>query len=97
MSNYPDDVRGTEPSRLAWKGREIGTVSDLVSALGALASSEDAQAFIAAYRKVEPHADVNAGYCIGYIGGSDAESVKRRAELHEWLRLGHPVFGKGGY
>lgn len=70
-----------------WKGKEVRTLGDLVDAIAALESREEAQEFIAGYRQVEQHADVNAGYVTGYLDRSDAE------RLREWMGTPHPVFG----
>lgn len=70
-----------------WKGKEIRTIGDLVTAIDGLESREEAQEFIAGYRAVNEHADANAGYCTGYLGSQDAE------RLREWMGTAHPIFG----
>lgn len=72
---------------LVWKGESIDTLGQLVGAISGLEDQAEAQAFIAAYRAVEEHADANAGYCTGYLGWA------RGAELRLWMGTAHPVFG----
>lgn len=71
-----------------WKGRDVATIGDLIDAVSALETREEAQRFIAAYRDADPLvADGNAGYVTGYLGASRAE------ELREWMGTPHPIFG----
>lgn len=70
-----------------WKGVNIEKLGQLVDAIGALQSREEAQDFIAAYRAVNPHADANAGYVTGYLNPQRAE------ELRGWMNTAHPIFG----
>jgi hypothetical protein len=76
-----------------WKEKEIRTVGDIVNALAKLESRDEGQAFMAGMRAESEHADANVGYCIGYIGGSDAESNARRRELQVWTSTAHPIYG----
>jgi hypothetical protein len=70
-----------------WRGKVMRTLGDLIDAIVALTSREQAQEFIAAYRETTPHADENAGYITGYL---DAD---QGAELREWMGTPHPIFG----
>lgn len=86
------DDREGHTKGFAWKSKEVVTIGDLVSALANLRNAAEAQAFMREYRTTDEHADANIGYCIGIVGGSDAQSAARRAELHEWLGVQHPLF-----
>lgn len=44
--------------------------------------------FLAAYRLVSEHADVNLGYVLGYV-----EPPERRRALYEAYGVGHPFLG----
>lgn len=70
-----------------WKGRELATIGDLSDAMEACKTREDAQAFMAAYRAENEHADVNIGYLTGYY---DWETADR---MRDWFGVTHPVFG----
>lgn len=71
-----------------WKGREIATPGDVISALSGLASREEAEQFMAAYRSVEPAAAENVGYLLGHMDDAAAD------RLMEWCGVEHPWFGK---
>lgn len=82
-----DPAAPPPPDALIWKGRELRTIGELTDAIAALESREEAQRFIAAYRAVSEHADVNAGYVTGYLG------PQRANELREWMGTPHPISG----
>lgn len=77
----------SEPYSHIWNGKEIVTVGDLIDAIGALGSREEAVQFIEGYRAVSEHADMNAGYVTGYLDAARAD------ELREWMGTAHPIFG----
>jgi hypothetical protein len=70
-----------------WKGEELATIGKLTDAIARLASREEAQEFIAAYRAHTPHADSNAGYVTGYLAPDEGQ------RLREWMGAAHPIFG----
>lgn len=70
-----------------WKGKPIETIGDLIDAIAALESREEAQEFITDYRAISEHADANAGYVTGYL------PAERGQELREWMGAAHPIFG----
>lgn len=71
-----------------WKGKKIRIIRDLMDALSALKSPEEAKEFMAAYRKIHPvHANQNIGYITGYF---DSATCQR---LNEWCGVEHPIFG----
>lgn len=71
-----------------WNGKTITTIGDLGDALCALASREEGQAFMAVYRAVTEHADVNVGYVAGYY---DAATMAR---INDYTATEHPIFGR---
>lgn len=64
------------------------TIGDLFDRAGKAVDEGHAQEFLAAYRAVSEHADVNLGYVIGY-----AEPRERRQALYEAFNLSHPIIG----
>lgn len=71
-----------------WKGRELRSIQDLLDAMFAIDHAEEAAYFMAQYRKVNEHADKNAGYILGYV-----EPAARRREMYSLFMLRHPVLG----
>lgn len=73
---------------MIWKGRELRTIGELMTGgIDQCATPDEAQAFMAAYRSVNPHADVNIGYLSGYYSQSEARRIR------EWFGVTHPIFG----
>lgn len=72
-----------------WKNAEIKTIGDLIDAMCALASREEAQEFMRGYVAVNEHAYANVGYCTGYLGHEEGQ------RLREWCQAAHPIFGMG--
>lgn len=58
-----------------WKGSDLPTIGDLVNALAALESREEAEQFMVAYRAHTDHADVNVGYVAGYCSPETMERI----------------------
>jgi hypothetical protein len=71
------------------KGTEIKTIGDLIDAMCALGSPDEAQKFMAGYVAVNKHAHANVGYCTGYLDN------ERGQQLREWCQAAHPIFGMG--
>lgn len=61
----------------------------VMDALIACPTQEDAIQAMNAYRAACAHADQNVGYMLGYY------SAETEARLQGWLGLTHPIFGKG--
>lgn len=74
---------------LVWKGEEIGAMGEVIDAVCACRSPEEAREFRDAYRAVNEHADENLGYMTGYL---DAATARR---FRDWLEVSHPIFGAG--
>jgi hypothetical protein len=72
---------------LVWKGEALNTFGDIMRAVDAVASAEEAQEFMAVYRDVTPHAAANIGYMSGYYD----RATRRR--IQEWFMVAHPIFG----
>ena len=81
-----EDQTPTQP--FVWKGDELSTIRDLLDAMFAIDHAEEAAYFMAEYRKVNEHADHNAGYILGYV-----EPPQRRQEMYQLFMVGHPIFG----
>lgn len=71
-----------------WNGQPLPTVGDLLDAATKITDPAEAQRFMSEYRAVNPHADSNIGYVLGYI-----EPAERRRALYDLFQVGHPVFG----
>lgn len=71
-----------------WKREELVTLRDLMDAMFAIDHAEEAAYFMAEYRKVNEHADVNVGYALGYV-----EPPERRRAMYELFQAKHPIFG----
>jgi hypothetical protein len=63
------------------------TIGQLLDAVCAVKTREEAHAFMAAYRAVSPHAGQNVGYIAGY---RDPATARR---IWDWFECAHPVFG----
>lgn len=70
-----------------WKGQTLTTYGEILGAATTLASVDEGQEFMKAYRATNPHADSNIGYLTGYL---DAESARRVLLL---TKTQHPIFG----
>lgn len=71
-----------------WKGQDVITYGDYTTALGKLATTEDATEFVRLAREENPeHADANLGYLTGYLSRSEGERVR------QLINIPHPVFG----
>lgn len=57
-----------------WKGQHLETIGQLLDAVVACETREEAQEFMAVYRAVNEHADQNIGYIAGY---TDRETMRR--------------------
>lgn len=71
-----------------WQGKELKTIGDLMDAMGAWKTAEEAQEFMRDFRAHTPHADENIGYLTGYFGRDDM------MRLQEWSGAAHPIFGR---
>jgi transcriptional regulator with XRE-family HTH domain len=72
---------------MEWNGQQLGSFGDLLDAVCAVESREDAHRFMAAYRAETPHAASNVGYLAGYC---DSETARR---IWDWFECAHPIFG----
>jgi len=73
---------------MIWHGTELGdTCGDLLAAVRACTSKEEAREFMSALRAEDQYADPNVGYLLGYL---DREE---RAKLEDWCSVSHPIFG----
>lgn len=70
-----------------WHGKNLKTTGDLIDAVVACQSREEAQEFMRAYRAISPYARENIGYMAGYLSREQATRV------FEWFEVSHPVFG----
>jgi hypothetical protein len=74
---------------MKWRGKELKTKGDYITALQSVADRADADAFMElAQEDSEDHADENIGYMIGYLSAQDQE------RLYELCEVEHPVFGR---
>lgn len=78
----------TEAKPFEWQGEPVNTIGELLDAAFEAERDGNALAFLNAYREVNPHADVNLSYVIGYV-----EPAQRRGEMYEAFGLNHPVLG----
>lgn len=76
-------------SDFIWKNKTLKTMGEVLAAVSAVQTREEAQAFLAAYEKITPHARANIGYGLGYM---DRAETERLAALFEGCN--HPVFGE---
>ncbi len=65
----------------------IKTVGDLMNAVLACKTKEDALVFIESYSKENQHSRENIGYAIGYV-----EPPEKRIELYNLFDVNHPIF-----
>ena len=72
---------------MRWKGYNLETMGEILKAVVACETREEAKEFMKLYRAFTPHADSNIGYGIGYY---DQETVKR---INDWCGVQHPIFG----
>ena len=70
-----------------WEGKSLDTIRDLMDAMFKIDHAEHAAYFMAEYRKVNPHADKNVGYLIGYV-----EPAERRQAMYALFMVKHPIF-----
>ena len=77
-----------------WQGKALATYGQIATAMRRIYEITDseerqrtADAFMAAYRAVSPHADANVGYLTGYEGHETMVGMLRL------FRVNHPVFG----
>jgi hypothetical protein len=71
-----------------WNGKPIGpTIGDLLDAVLAVETKDEAHRFMAAYRDENVHAAANIGYLAGYC---DTEIAQR---IWDWFECAHPIFG----
>lgn len=70
-----------------WRGEILITYSQLIKAITAISSPEEAQEFLSAYRQVNSYADSNIGWLIGEV---DRDVGKK---IIEWFGCSHPIFG----
>lgn len=61
------------------------TIGDLLDAILAVGSPDEAHEFMVAYRAENDHADANVGYLAGYC---DIDTAKR---IWDWFGCAHPV------
>jgi hypothetical protein len=71
---------------MEWDGKPLGTIGELLDAVCAVGSRDEAQRFMAAYRAETGHAAANIGYIAGYC---DPETCKR---IWDWFSCAHPIF-----
>jgi hypothetical protein len=71
-----------------WRGVEIRTMGNLMNAIQAVKTKDDADEFVAEYSKVNEHATANIGYMLGYLGEVERERVARL-----FTECSHPIFG----
>ena len=74
---------------MVWKGEEIRTHGNMMSALLKLDNKLEAQEFMIRYRAVNPSADQNVGYAIGYFSPEDRERLFGILD-----GVVHPIFGR---
>ena len=73
---------------VTWKGKEIKTIGDLVTAMESLSTKEEALKFLSEYcAEIGDNGYRNFGYCTGYMGREAG------ARLRGWTAVPHPVFG----
>jgi hypothetical protein len=72
---------------MEWNGSRLATIGELLDAVTAVGSREEAQRFMAAYRAETEHADSNIGYIAGYCDPGTARRIR------DWFGCAHPVFG----
>ena len=65
----------------------INTVGELMNAVIACQTKEQAQNFIDIYSKENQYYKENIGYVIGYV-----EPAEKRLELYNLFDLNHPIF-----
>lgn len=73
---------------MLWKGSNVVTNGDLISAIGKIVTLEEAQEFLTLAMAENPHAKANIGYLAGYF---DNEQKHRIFDL---FGVEHPIFGK---
>lgn len=67
------DTSAEQP--FVWKGKSLDTIGELLDAVAACESREEAERFMAEYRAVSPHADVNIGYIAGYCSPEECKQI----------------------
>ena len=73
-----------------WRGQRVETFGDLGAMVVRICRDgdrEEAAEFMAAYREVTAHADINVGYLAGYY---DSETAQ---QIWDWFGVSHPIFG----
>jgi putative IMPACT (imprinted ancient) family translation regulator len=72
---------------LTWNEKEIKTWSDFITAIASCKTSDEAKKIMEEYRKDNPEgADINVGYCIGYL------DKEERDRLYAIFNVVHPLF-----
>lgn len=73
---------------MVWKGEMLHTYGDVMRAMAAVESQEEAAEFMDLYRAENPSADENIGYMTGYF------SREEKHRLQELFDVEHPIFGR---
>ena len=71
-----------------WKDEKLITFKDLMRAILACKTPEEAMEFRRAYEKTNKYAANNIGYLSGYV------SFEEASRILDWFQVSHPIFGK---
>lgn len=72
---------------MLWHGSDIQTTGEILDAVLACKSQEEAEEFMALYSVESEHAKENIGYMAGYCSHEDSQRI------YDWFDCQHPIFG----
>lgn len=70
-----------------WRGQSLVSVGDIINAVTAIQSREEAQEFMRDYGAHTAYAKENIGYMAGYMSHDQAQRI------YDWFECAHPIFG----
>ena len=72
---------------MLWHGNNLQTMREILDAVLACKSREEAEEFMILYSVESEHAKSNIGYMAGYCSHEDSQRI------YDWFDCQHPIFG----